>query len=97
MPRGKQLIAKIMKEKREKLMASDIDSLTPEQILERNDRLRFEELLRSQGAGIYNDVSDNSYLNAQQEEEEITAKSKVEGVTQCALLLALTHLSPCTS
>ena len=50
--------------------------LTEREIRERNDRLRFEELLRKGSASVLNDYSSDGYLNKQQEEEEIDAFRK---------------------
>lgn len=50
--------------------------LTEREIRERNDRLRFEELLRKGSASVLNDYSSDGYLNMQQEEEEIDAYRK---------------------
>ena len=47
--------------------------LSEKEIKERNDRLRFEELLKKEGAKVMNDYSSDGYLNRQQEEEEIQA------------------------
>ena len=45
---------------------------SPEAIKERNDRLRFDELLKTKGF-VVNDFSSDGYLNKRQEEEEINA------------------------
>lgn len=51
--------------------------LTDEEIRERNDRLRFEELLKKEGATMLNDYSSQEgYLNKNQEEDEIIAYKK---------------------
>jgi len=50
--------------------------VSDEEIRERNDRLRFEELLKKGSAAVLNDYSSDGYLNKQQEEEEIDATSK---------------------
>ena len=50
--------------------------ITDQEIRERNDRLRFEELLRKGSASALNDYSSDGYLNRQQEEEEIDAFRK---------------------
>jgi hypothetical protein len=51
-------------------------ALSDRQLKERNDRLRFAELLRKEAANVLNDYSSDGYLNKQQEEEEITAARK---------------------
>lgn len=51
--------------------------LTASKIKERNDRLRFEELLKKAGANVFNDYSSDGYLNKAQEEEEINAARKL--------------------
>jgi hypothetical protein len=56
--------------------SSTTPSLTPDQIREQNDRLRFEQLLRTKGAMSWNDSAGDGYLTKQQEEEEINASSK---------------------
>jgi hypothetical protein len=52
----------------------DNADLSDEEVKERNDRLRFEELLMN--GAFSNDDSSDSYLNREQEEEEITATRK---------------------
>jgi len=47
--------------------------MTDEEIKEKNDRLRFAEMLKNQGSMVLNDYSTDGYLNKQQEEEEIIA------------------------
>ncbi|KAL7563005.1 hypothetical protein ACA910_013529 [Epithemia clementina (nom. ined.)] len=47
--------------------------LSEKEIKERNDRLRFAELLKKSAASVWNDYSKDGYLNKQQEEEEILA------------------------
>ena len=47
--------------------------MTDQEIKERNDRLRFEQLLQSESFKALNDFSSEGYLNRQQEEEEINA------------------------
>jgi competence protein ComGC len=42
---------------------------------DRNDRLRFEELLKTQPASM-NDVASDGYLSKEQEEAEINAMRK---------------------
>jgi len=54
--------------------------LTDKEIRERNDRLRFEELLKKGSATVFNDYSSDGYLNKQQEEEEIDAFRKYSSV-----------------
>jgi hypothetical protein len=51
------------------------ERLSSREIKERNDRLRFEELLQTQSTS-FNDVSSDGYLNARQEEAEIDAYRK---------------------
>jgi hypothetical protein len=51
-------------------------SLSDVDIKERNDRLRFEELLKKGAANVLNDYGTDGYLNRQQEEEEIDAVRK---------------------
>jgi hypothetical protein len=48
---------------------------SPQEIRERNDRMRFEELLKksSVSAAVLNDYSSDGYLTREQEEEEISA------------------------
>ena len=74
---------KLEEAKRQKLdRAEDTETiagrqkLTEREIRERNDRLRFEELLRKGSASVLNDYSSDGYLNKQQEEEEIDAFRK---------------------
>lgn len=43
----------------------------------RNDRLRFEELLKKSSGNVLNDFSSDGYLTKQQEEEEINASGKL--------------------
>lgn len=50
--------------------------LSDKEIRERNDRLRFEELLQKGSASVLSDYSSDGYLNIQQEEEEIDAFRK---------------------
>lgn len=50
--------------------------LSATEIKERNDRLRFQQLLETSGASVLNDYSSDGYLNKQQEEEEISAARK---------------------
>ena len=49
--------------------------LSDKEIKEQNDRLRFDELLKSQSVSM-NSISSDSYLNKQQEEEDIDAYRK---------------------
>jgi hypothetical protein len=51
------------------------ERLSSKEIKERNDKLRFEELLKKQSTSL-NDVSSDGYLNSQQEEAEIDAYRK---------------------
>ena len=48
-------------------------ALTAEQIKERNDRKRFEQLLQREGSKSLNNYNSDGYLSREQEEEEITA------------------------
>jgi hypothetical protein len=57
-------------------VSDDERNLTDTEIRERNDRLRFEELLKKGAANVMNDYSSDGYLNRQQEEEEIDAVRK---------------------
>jgi hypothetical protein len=50
--------------------------LSDQEVKEQNDRLRFEELLKTQSSSVLNDFSSDGYLNAKQEEEEIMASSE---------------------
>lgn len=50
--------------------------LSANEIKERNDRLRFQQLLEEGGTSMLNDYSSDGYLNRQQEEEEISAARK---------------------
>ena len=51
--------------------------LSPQEIKERNDRKRFEQLLQRENMNkMLNDYTSDGYLNKQQEEEEITAARK---------------------
>jgi len=52
------------------------NTLSDEQVKERNDRLRFQELLDKGASMVLNDYSSDGYLNKQQEEEEINAACK---------------------
>lgn len=56
---------------------SHASSLSDEEIKERNDRQRFEELLQQKGSTVLNDFSADGYLTRQQEEEEIRAVRKL--------------------
>ena len=51
------------------------EKLSAKEMKEKNDRLRFEELLQKQTTSL-NSVSSDGYLNKQQEDEEIRAYSK---------------------
>ena len=53
-----------------------ITGMSDQEIKEMNDRKRFEQLLKQEGAKVLNDYTSDSYLNTEQEEEEITAASK---------------------
>lgn len=57
-------------------IATEKSGLSDKEIRERNDLLRFEELLRNGAANVLNDYSSDGYLNRQQEEEEIDAVRK---------------------
>ena len=50
--------------------------LSAQEIKEQNDRLRFQELLNTQGSSVFSDYSSDGYLNRKQEEEEMTAFSE---------------------
>jgi hypothetical protein len=50
--------------------------LSANEVKEQNDRLRFEELLKTQSSSVFNDFSSEGYLNRKQEEEEIMASSE---------------------
>jgi hypothetical protein len=50
--------------------------LTEEEIKERNDRKRFEQLLEREGSKMLNNYDSDGYLSIKQEEEEITASRK---------------------
>lgn len=63
--------------------------LTDSEIKERNDRLRFEELLKKQTASL-NDISSDGYLSKQQEDAEIDAYRKY---MTCRKQRTSTHLS----
>lgn len=49
------------------------EKLSAKEIKERNDRLRFEQLLKTQSASV-GGISDDEYLTPQQEEKELTAR-----------------------
>jgi hypothetical protein len=55
--------------------SAEKERLTDKEVKEKNDRLRFEELLKKQSTSM-NSASSDGYLNKQQEEEEIDAFSK---------------------
>jgi hypothetical protein len=72
------LLEKLAKAKQERLNSGAAPViLSAEEIKEQNDRLRFEQLLKSKGGAVLNDISSDGYLTRQQEEEEIDAKSKL--------------------
>jgi len=50
--------------------------LTQEEIKERNDRRRFEQLLQREGTKMFSDYESDGYLNTKQVEEEISAQRK---------------------
>jgi len=52
----------------------DAAKLSADEIKQRNDRLRFEELLKKSSSTVLNDYSSDGYLNAKQEEAEISAQ-----------------------
>lgn len=54
----------------------DKSRMTDEEIKEQNDRLRFEEMLKTKGSSVLNEYSSDGYLSKQQEEEEISAAGK---------------------
>lgn len=66
--------------------AKELQKLSDEEIQERNDRLRFEELLKKGSANVFNDYSSGGYLNKQQEEEEIDAYRKCVRCSATALI-----------
>ncbi len=53
-----------------------LERLSDKEMRERNDRLRFEELLRKQTASL-NDISSDGYLSKLQEEADIDAYRKL--------------------
>jgi hypothetical protein len=53
--------------------AKEKADLTAKEMKEKNDRLRFAELLKKDSANVLNDYSSDGYLNKEQEEEEISA------------------------
>jgi hypothetical protein len=53
-----------------------VSELSAQEVKERNDRLRFQQLLAEGGTSMLNDYSSDGYLNRQQEEEEISAARK---------------------
>ncbi|GAX24510.1 hypothetical protein FisN_18Lh062 [Fistulifera solaris] len=68
---------RVKQQKEEEIVQSGmIIELTAQEIKERNDRLRFEELLKKEAGNVLNDYGSDSYLSKQQEEEEITAARK---------------------
>lgn len=69
--------------------------LSDKEIRERNDRLRFEELLKKGTVHVMNDYSSDGYLNRQQEEDEIDAVRKCTFAAFLNRLGVLTSLSPC--
>jgi hypothetical protein len=58
------------------LNTKETSRLSAAEIKEKNDRLRFEELLRTQASIVLNDYSSDGYKNQQQENEEIMAARK---------------------
>lgn len=67
----------LAKRQNEEMTAPDKGSkLSDVEVRERNDRLRFEALLKREGSKVLNDYSSDGYLNKKQEEEEILAASK---------------------
>ena len=96
---------KLAKAKQEKVTVSGTASLTAQEIKEQNDRLRFEQLLRSKGGAVLNDFSKDGYLSPQQEDEVIQAKSKchiasmtkrVIGVLPSTVVIAGLHTHHCS-
>ena len=75
-------MAALKKEKSEKPEGSKTKRSTDEELKEQNDRLRFDELLKTQSTSL-NSVSSDGYLSREQEDEEINAFSKSEIVHQC--------------
>jgi hypothetical protein len=68
---------RVKQQKEEEIVQSGMTiELTAQEIRERNDRLRFEELLKKEAGNVLNDYGLDSYLSKQQEEEEITAARK---------------------
>uniref|UniRef100_A0A7R9ZL38 DUF4174 domain-containing protein n=1 Tax=Craspedostauros australis TaxID=1486917 RepID=A0A7R9ZL38_9STRA len=68
-------LAKKLAEAKKQKAATDPKAakLSKQEIKERNDRLRFEELLETRSGSTLNDYSSDGYLNREQEEEEINA------------------------
>jgi hypothetical protein len=60
----------------ESASSTENTKLSAKEIKERNDRLRFKQLLETGGSSVLNDYSSDGYLNRQQEEEEISAARK---------------------
>ena len=56
--------------------ASGTAILSAQEMKEQNDRLRFKDLLETQGSSVFSDYSSDGYLNRKQEEEEIMAFSE---------------------
>ena len=56
--------------------SNSLASLSDAEIKKRNDRLRFEEMLKRESANVLNAYSNDGYLSKEQEEEEINAASK---------------------
>jgi hypothetical protein len=56
--------------------SKETTELSAKEVKERNDRLRFQQLLAEGGTSMLNDYSSDGYLNRQQEEEEISAARK---------------------
>lgn len=60
--------------------------LSDEEMKERNDRLRFEELLKRGSSSVLNDFSSDGYLTKEQEEEEINAAREYDTpCVECSL------------
>jgi hypothetical protein len=62
------------------------------ELKEKNDRLRFEELLRKGSSSVLNDYSADGYLNQSQEEEEIEASREYKHCCCCCLFLCMVFL-----
>jgi hypothetical protein len=67
---------KMDEEQQHSSLSNSKPSLSDQEVRERNDRLRFEELLRKGSVNVFNDCSTDGYLSRKQEEEEIDAVRK---------------------